>query len=117
TKTVRLVAGNGAKGVPADGSDAITSPLFDPRAVAVAKSGDVYVLERSGHALRVIDTKGKIRTVVGTGKAGPWTPTENPREATLKGPKHLCVDKDDNVLIADSENCVIRKYLPRENKL
>jgi DNA-binding beta-propeller fold protein YncE len=117
TGDVRLVAGNGEKGIPADGSDAISSPLFDPRAVAVAKDGNIYILERSGNALRVVDSKGKIRTVIGTGKAGPWTPTENPLEATLKGPKHLCVDKDGNVLIADTDNHVIRKYLPKKNKL
>ncbi len=117
TKAVRAVAGNGTKGIPADRSNALTSPLFDPRAVAVNASGEVYILERSGNALRVVDSNGKIRTVVGTGKAGPWTPTENPLEATLRGPKHLCVDKDGNVLLADSENHVIRKYLPKENKL
>jgi sugar lactone lactonase YvrE len=117
TTKVRTVAGNGQKGVPPDGSDAATSPLVDPRAVAVAKSGDVYILERSGNVLRVVDTKGKIRTVVGTGRAGPLTATTNPLEATLRGPKHLCVDADDNVLIADSDNHVIRKYLPREHKL
>lgn len=114
---VRTVAGNGTKGVPPEASVATNAPLFDPRAVAVTKSGEVYVLERGGHALRVIGRDGKIRTVVGTGKGGPWTPTENPREATLKGPKHLCLDKDENVLIADSENCVIRKYFPRENRI
>ena len=117
TGEVRLVAGNGQKGIPADGSDALTAPLFDPRAVAAAKSGDVYILERSGNALRVVDTNGKIRTVVGTGKQGGVTDTTNPREATLKSPKHLCVDKDDNVLIADSDNHVVLKYLPRENRL
>jgi sugar lactone lactonase YvrE len=117
TKIVRTFAGNGIKGVPTDGSDAVTAPLFDPRAVAVAKSGDVYILERGGHALRVVDTKGKIRTVVGTGEPGPWTPTEDPLKATLNGPKHLCMDAQDNVLIADSDNSVIRKYLPRDNQL
>ena len=116
-KTVRAFAGNGQKGVPADGSDAETSPLFDPRAVAVARSGDVYILERGGNALRVVDTKGKIRTVVGTGKSGGLTDATNPLEATLKGPKHLCVDADDNVLIADSDNHAVRKFLPRENKI
>jgi DNA-binding beta-propeller fold protein YncE len=45
------------------------------------------------------------------------TSTTNPLEATFKGPKHLCVDKDGNVLIADSDNHAIRKFLPRENKL
>ena len=114
---VRLIAGNGQKGIPADGSDAITSPLFDPRAVAVAKSGDVYILERGGHAMRVVDSKGKIRTVVGTGKAGGVSSSTEPLKVTLKGPKHLWADHDDTVLIVDSENDVIRRYLPRENKI
>jgi hypothetical protein len=117
TRKVRTVAGNGQKGIPADGSDAASSPLFDPRAVTVAKNGDVYILERSGHALRVVDTKGKIKTVVGTGQAGPWTPTEKPLEVTLKGPKHLFADHDGSVLIVDSENDVIRRYLPQENRI
>jgi DNA-binding beta-propeller fold protein YncE len=117
TGKVRLIAGNGQKEVPADGSNAIGSPLFDPRAVAVAKSGDVYILERGGHAMRVVDTKGRIRTVVGTGKAGGVTSMTEPLQVTLKGPKHLWVDRDDTVLIVDSENDVIRRYIPRENKI
>ncbi|MBI3467696.1 MAG: hypothetical protein HY000_32205, partial [Planctomycetes bacterium] len=66
TGIVGTVAGNGEKGVPADGADAKTSPLVDPRAVAADRQGNVYLLERSGHALRVVDPSGKIRTVVGT---------------------------------------------------
>jgi hypothetical protein len=91
--------------------------LFDPRAVAVAKSGDVYILERGGHALRVVDAKGKIRTIIGTGKPGGTAATMVPLEVTLKGPKHLFADRDGSVLIADSENDVIRRYIPRENKV
>ena len=48
----------------------VTAPLVDPRAVAADRSGNVYVLERSGHALRVVDPAGKIRTIVGTGEKG-----------------------------------------------
>ena len=114
---VRLIAGNGQKGVPTNGSDAATSPLLDPRAVAVAHSGEVYILERNGNVLRVVDTKGKIRTVVGSGKAGGVSPTTVPLEVTLKGPKHLWVDRDDTVLILDSENDALRRYLPKENKV
>lgn len=114
---VRLIAGNGQKGVPTNGAAAVDSPLVDPRAVAVAKSGEVYILERGGHALRVVDTNGKIRTVVGTGKAGGVTPATGPLEVTLNGPKHLWVDRDESVLIADTENHVIRRYLPPENKI
>jgi DNA-binding beta-propeller fold protein YncE len=114
---VETVAGNGERGVPKDGADARASPLVDPRAVAVDSQGLVYVLERSGNALRVVDRQGKIRTVVGTGQRGLSGDGGDARLATMDGPKHLCIDADDNVIIADTENHVIRKYLPREGKI
>ena len=70
TGIVSTVAGNGKKGVPADGDDARRAPLVDPRAVALDGRGNVYILERSGHALRVVDRSGKIRTLAGTGQPG-----------------------------------------------
>jgi sugar lactone lactonase YvrE len=117
TGIVTTVAGNGERGVPEDGADARTSPLWDPRAVAVDSRGNLYILERSGHALRVVDTRGKIRTVVGTGKAGFSRDGGPARQVMLNGPKHLCVDANDHVILADTENHVILKYLPREGQV
>jgi sugar lactone lactonase YvrE len=117
TNTISTVAGTGKSGVPEDGSEASQSPLVDPRAVAVDASNNLYVLERGGHALRVIDAGGKIRTVVGTGKAGLSGDGGDALKATLNGPKHLCIDSDQGVLIADAENNVVRKYLPKEGKI
>lgn len=117
TRTVRTVAGNGQKGVPQDGAEAVKAPLIDPRAVAADGAGNVYVLERSGNALRVVDGRGRITTVVGTGKAGATGDGGDARRATLNGPKHLCVDGDGNVIIADTENHLIRKYLPKDGKI
>jgi sugar lactone lactonase YvrE len=117
TGIITTVAGNGERGAPRDGATATESPLVDPRAVAVDKSKNVYVLERSGHALRVVDREGKIRTVVGTGKAGAGGDDGDARTATLNGPKHLCFDHNGNVIIADTENHVIRKYLVGEGKI
>jgi hypothetical protein len=117
TGIVTTVAGNGKRGTPADGADAQSAPLVDPRAVAVDSKGNVYILERSGHALRVVDGAGKIRTVAGSGKAGNSGDGGPALKAQLDGPKHLCIDADDNVVIADTENHVIRKYLPREEKI
>lgn len=114
---VTTVAGNGEKGVPADGAVAAKSPLVDPRAACFDSKGNVYVLERSGNALRVVSPDGKIRTVVGTGKVGATGDGGDATKATLNGPKHLCVDKEDNVIIADTENHLIRKYLRKEGKL
>jgi DNA-binding beta-propeller fold protein YncE len=117
TGVVETVAGNGERGVPMDGADARSSPLVDPRAVAVDSRGNVYVLERGGNALRVVDRHGKIRTVAGTGQRGFSGDGGEARLATMDGPKHLCVDAEDNVVIADTDNHVIRKYLPREGKI
>ena len=117
TGIVDLVAGNGNRGIPTDGADAKTSPLVDPRATCVDRKGNVYILERGGHALRVVDPQGKIRTVVGTGKSGNTGDGGDARKATLNGPKHLCVDLDDNVIIADTANHVIRRYTPADGKI
>jgi len=117
TGIVETVAGNGQKGVPKNGEDAKTQPLVDPRAVAVDSKGSIYILERSGHALRVVDPSGKIQTVAGTGKAGLSGDAGPALQAQMNGPKHLSCDKDDSVLIADTETHTIRRYTPKDGKI
>ena len=115
-RTVINVAGK--KGVPADGAVATAAPLTDPRAVAIDRHGHVYILERNGHALRVVTPDGRIRTVINVaGKKGATGDGGDAREATLNGPKHLCIDRDDSVLIADAENNLIRRYVPATGKI
>jgi len=104
TGIIRSIAGNGTDGIPADGALAAESPLQDPRAVAVDSKGRVYILERRGNALRVVESNGKIRTLIKPGSVSP----------NLNGPKHLCVDLQDNVIIADAENHLVRRYSPRD---
>ena len=117
TGIVVTVAGNGQKGVPKDGDEAKSAPLVDPRAVAVDSKGQIYILERGGHALRVVDAAGKIHTVAGTGKAGLSGDGGPALQAQMNGPKHLSCDKDDNVLIADTETHTIRRYSPKDGKM
>lgn len=114
----RVVAGNSKKGRPEDGAIATEAPLSDPRAVAVDRKGNIYILERGGNALRVVSADGKIKTVVnasgakgGTGDGGPAL------AATMNGPKHLCIDLDDNVIIADAESNLIRKFTPKDGQI
>jgi DNA-binding beta-propeller fold protein YncE len=114
--TIYTIAGNGKKGVPEDGAFATSAPLVDPRAVARDGEGNVWVLERSGHALRILDARGRIATVAGTGKAGPAS--DGPAlECTLSGPKFLWVEKSGDVLIADTDNHCIRRYSPKARTL
>ncbi len=117
TSVVRTVAGNGEKGVPADGADARTQPLVDPRAVAVDAAGQVYICERGGHALRVVDTQGRIRTVAGTGEAGFDGDGGPAISARFRGPKHISIDRDGSVLVTDTENHVIRRYIPATGRI
>jgi len=104
---VTTVAGNGKKGVPMDGEIAVQSPLVDPRAVAQDGQGNLWILERGGHALRVVLTDGTIKTVAGTGAKGFVDGAG--LTSQFGSPKHLCVDDADNVYIADDDNAAIRR--------
>ena len=113
TGIVTTVAGNGEKGVPRDGEEARTQPLFDPRAIAFDAKGNLYIAERGGHALRVVDSAGRIRTVAGTGVAGAGGDGGPALTAQVNGPKHVFVERTGDVLITDTENHVIRRYSPK----
>ncbi|HJZ92142.1 MAG TPA: hypothetical protein VKE40_14800 [Gemmataceae bacterium] len=114
--TIETVAGNGSRGVPADGAAAKSAPLVDPRAVAVDKAGRLWILERSGHALRVIED-GKVRTVAGTGEKGHAGDGGPAAKAKMDGPKFLWIDPTGDVLIADTENHCIRKYAVKDGTI
>jgi hypothetical protein len=114
---IETVAGNGKGGVPPDGADAKAAPLADPRAVVADGAGGFYILERNGNALRHVDGAGKIKTVAGTGTKGLSGDDGPALQATMNGPKHLCLDRDGSVLIADAENHVIRRYTPKDGKI
>ncbi|HCP12616.1 MAG TPA: hypothetical protein DIT89_09805 [Planctomycetaceae bacterium] len=115
TGLVRTVAGNGQKGVPVDGAAAVQAPLVDPRAAAEDSAGRLYVLERGGHALRLVSSDGLIRTVAGTGRQGF---ADGPAlQAQFGSPKHLCVGPRDRIYIADDQNAAIRVYDPQTQQV
>ncbi len=114
---IATVAGNGQAGVPADGAEAMSAPLVDPRAVTPDALGGFYILERSGNALRYVDLAGRIKTVVGKGGKGLSGDGGPGIQATMTGPKYTALDRDGTVLIADAENNVIRRYDPKSGQI
>ena len=110
--TVRTIAGNGKKGNPTDGANALESPMGDARAVVEAKDGTLYVLLRGGNSLVAIKD-GKARTVVNaSGKKGYSGDGGDARQAMMNGPKYVDMDAEGNVLICDTENHCIRRFNP-----
>ena len=88
---IRTVAGNGMRGKPMDNRSALEQPLIGPRAAVMDHSGNLFILERNGHALRVVRPNGKIYTLAGTGKKGNQ---DGPGlKSSFNGPKHLCIDQ------------------------
>jgi len=111
TRVVTTLAGNGKKGLPKDGDDALNAPMGDVRATCVARDGTVYALLRGGNALVAVKD-GKLNVVVNkAGKAGPAT--DGPAaDATMRGPKYVTMDAKGNVLILDTENHCLRLFDP-----
>lgn len=116
TKLITTIAGNGQKGLPKDGDDALAAPMGDARAACVARDGTLYVLLRGGNALAAIKD-GKVTVVVNkAGKPGPAT--DGPAAAaTMRGPKYVTMDAKGNVLILDTENHCLRLFDPAKQTI
>ncbi len=111
TGIIKTLAGNGKKGRPKEGDQATGQALTDPRASVMDAKGNLYILERGGNALRVVRPDGRIFTLAGSGKKG--TRDGPARKAQFSGPKHLCLDSQGKVIIADDNNHLIRLYDPK----
>lgn len=114
---VTTVAGSGARGLPADGADALQTPMGDARAVTQAADGTLYVLLRGGNSL--VEVKGgKARTVVNAGgKKGLGGDGGPGRDAMMNGPKYVAMDAKGNVLVCDTENHCVRRYSPATGRI
>jgi len=112
---IRTMAGIGERDVPVEGGVAKSHPLVDPRAVTSDANGNLYILERSGHALRVVRPDGTIHTVAGTGKKGFRDGAGH--QAQFGAPKHVCCDPEGHVYIADDLNRAVRKFDPRTREV
>jgi sugar lactone lactonase YvrE len=114
---ITTVAGNGQKGLPVDGADALQTPFGDARAVTQAKDGTLYVVLRGGNSLVEVKN-GKVRTVVNaSGKKGYSGDGGPGRDATMNGPKYVTMDANQDVLICDTENACVRRYSPKTGKI
>jgi DNA-binding beta-propeller fold protein YncE len=102
---IRTLAGNGEEG-NADGVGAAAS-FKQPIAVAVDKTGSVYVADRDNHVIRAIDPSGKVLVVAGTGTKGFANGPAS--SAQFNEPYGVALSPDERTLyVADYLNHAIR---------
>lgn len=105
-----VVAGNSAAGFQGDGKLAREAQLNGPESVAIDLEGNLLIADRGNHRIRKVNVEtGIITTVAGNGKRGFSGDGGDARNAHLNSPYSVCVDSENNIFIADTDNHRIRK--------
>ncbi|MBH9577008.1 hypothetical protein [Inhella proteolytica] len=107
---VSTVAGSAGQGGFVDGAATTTARLRSPVDVAVGTQGQVYVLDRSNHAVRVLDA-GQLSTLAGSGSAG--FADGSGRSARFQFPTGLAAAPDGGLWVADTDNQRLRHVTPQ----
>ncbi len=106
---ITTIAGNGTVGYYGDHGPATNAWLNHATGVAVNDTGGVIIADANNHVIRVIDTSGKIRTIVGVGSPGYSGDGSSANIASLNFPKGVTVDAKRNIYISDNGNAAVRK--------
>jgi cysteine-rich repeat protein len=107
--SITRLAGNGIAGFLGDGGDATSAELQGPTAVAVDGLGRVFIADAANARIRRIDLDGTITTIAGTGVGGYSGDGGPALLAQLANPTAVAVDGLGRVIIADTDNNVIRE--------
>ena len=106
---ITTVAGNGTAGFSGDGGPATKASLNLPSGIVVDNQGNLYIADRSNNRVRVVNSKGIIKTFAGNGQNGYHGDNMPAVKATLDKPFGLALDKHNNLYIADRGNNRVRK--------
>jgi DNA-binding beta-propeller fold protein YncE len=92
-----------------------TSTFFFPFGLMFDRAGSLFVAELGNNKIRKISSDGNVITYAGSGFTQPsgfggWF--DGPGDqARFNWPTGLIEDKDGNILVADQQNCKIRKIV------
>jgi uncharacterized protein (TIGR03437 family) len=110
---ISTLAGNGNPGFSGDGGNPNFAKLSHPNGVAVDSSGNVYIADSLNSRIRLVSpNSATINTVIGTGQAAYYGDGGPGLQAGLNFPAGLSFDSSGNLIIADTDNSVIRKFVP-----
>jgi cysteine-rich repeat protein len=109
--TITTVAGTGGAGyIPSgEGAPAIATPLFIPRAVAIDGLGRIVIVDARNQRIRRVDNDGTMRTIAGNGFQGFSGEGSLATDASFNDAQGIAVDREGQVLVADTLNNRIRR--------
>ena len=96
----RRAGGNGARGFAGDGQPGALGQLADPRSIAVAADGSIYIADTGNRRVRVIGPDGRLRTVAGDGAGDASTAAGPALEVSIK-PIDVALNDTGELLIID----------------
>jgi sugar lactone lactonase YvrE len=104
-----VIAGTGAGGFNGDDGPAVKAQLFAPHDLAFDAAGNLLIADTYNQRIRRIDRQGIITTIAGNGTAAYAGDNGPALQASLNNPQGLTLDREGNLLIADTYNHVIRR--------
>jgi DNA-binding beta-propeller fold protein YncE len=105
---ITTVAGTGGAGYSGDGGPAIRARMDPEDALAFDAAGDLYLVDLDHHVVRMIDPRGTITTVAGTGTAGCSGFGGPATAAELDTPDGLLFGPNGDLYVADDRCGILR---------
>ncbi len=117
TDYIEPICGTGERTYSGDGGPAAQATVNLPSATAFDPLGRMYISDQENQCIRMVDTDGTIRTVVGTGEPGFSGDGGPADQAQIYAPigqaapptSRIATDEFGNLYIADTFNNRIRK--------
>jgi hypothetical protein len=110
---IETVAGTGTKGFSGDGGPATSAELDCPLDISVLNDDRSFIFVDEGNGrVRKVDRDGRIRTVAGTGVAGPLGDGGPATEAYLEEPTGVTALAGGGFLVSDEAQNRVRRVDP-----
>ena len=113
TGIVSTVAGNGEEGYGGDGGPGNRAMMREPNDVFLDGKGGLLIADIRDQRIRRVDlATGTITTFAGTGENSRDGDGKRAIEASLMGPRGVCIDRLGNTYVCEREGNGVRKIDP-----
>ena len=113
TGIISTVAGTGEFGYSGDGGPGNEAMLREPNDVFLDRRGGLLIADIQDQRIRRVDLEtGIITTFAGTGEKSRAGDGTSAIEASLMGPRAVCMDSLGNTYVAEREGNGVRKIFP-----